>query len=67
MLLNDPQGCAGPPLELVADHAGPTADIAFCDRPIAYRRVESGKSMLRFKRKAADVAQPSVIGLGNDW
>src|SRR5262249_20938115 len=63
---NDPRGRAGAALELVANHAGTTANIAFGDWPVANRRIERRKGMLRCQWKALDVTKPSVIGLGDD-
>src|SRR5262245_21946182 len=62
---DDPRGRAGAALELVANHAGATTDVAFRDRPASGRRVKSGEGVLRFKWKGLRVAQPSVIGLGD--
>ena len=65
ILNNDARGCAGAALELVANHAGAATNVAFGDRP-ACSGIESRKRMFRFKWKALNVAQPSIVGLGND-
>ncbi len=52
-------------LEFVADHAGPSADIALRNRSAA-RAVESGEDVLRPNMEAVDVVELAVPRLGND-
>ena len=66
-ILDDDARCrAGSALELVADHAGAAADIAFGDGAAADRAVERGKRVLLRQRESLDVAQPAIVGLGDD-
>ena len=54
-----------PALELVADHAGPAADVALGDGAAAGRRQRS-RDVLRAHVAAGDVVEPAVIGLARD-
>jgi hypothetical protein len=65
-LRNDPGRSAGAAFELVANHAGTTTHVTLCDRLAAYRGVEGQEGVLHFKWKALNIAEPSVISLGDD-
>src|SRR5689334_10758259 len=58
---HDPGTCAGAAFELMADHAGATANITLGDRATTLGRVEGGKGMLLCQWKALNVAQPAII------
>jgi hypothetical protein len=50
----------------VTDHSGAAADVAFGDRAAADRAVECSERVLLRQCEALDIAQPAVIGLGDD-
>lgn len=66
-ILDDDTRCrASASLELVTDHAGAAADISFGDRAAADCAVERSKRMLLRQWEALDVAEPAIVGLGDD-
>ena len=60
------RGGARAALELVADHAGAAADIAFGDRLAAVAPSRAANAQFLGDREALNVVQPAIIGLGHD-
>ena len=66
-ILEDDARCrAGPAFELVADHAGAAANVAFGNGAAADRAVKRSKGVLLRQRESLDVAEPAIVGLGDD-
>jgi len=51
----------------VTDHAGAAANIAFGNSAAADRAVERSKRVLLRQCETLDIAEPAIVGLGDDW